>query len=114
MKTSIKLFIFEPYEWSYCGGAIGIVAKDIKQAVDIIIEEDIKDAERKFKEEKVFDRTSDTTVDDCRTYRRKYFGRTTKNFKKDGWDQWLLSHELTIIEDGRPNPRILFNDWNYA
>jgi hypothetical protein len=92
MKTTIKLFIFEPYDWAYCGGAVGIVAENFEQAVELAIEE--------F--------TDDEGVCDDK------FQKTTEGFEKDHWSQWLLSDELTIIEDGPPNPRVLFCNWNYS
>jgi hypothetical protein len=30
----MKLFIFEPYGWTYCNGAIGVIAKDFDQFLE--------------------------------------------------------------------------------
>ena len=91
--TTIKLFIFEPYSWAYCGGAVGIVAENFEQAVELAIEE--------------YTDPEDGTCDDK-------FQRTTEGFQEDSWSQWLLSDELTIVEEGKPNPRVLFCNWNFA
>jgi hypothetical protein len=113
MKTTIKLFIFEPYEWPYCGGSIGVIARSFNQAVDVIIKMDKDQAKRKLEIQSGLASVK-RSVDDYRTFSREHFSRTTKGFVEDHCDQWLLTSELTIIEDGRPNPRVLFNNWNYA
>lgn len=92
MKTNMKLFIFEPYVWAYCGGAIGVVAMDFEEAVKLAKESEKND---------------DGGYDGD-------FQKIAEKLKKDHWDQWLLSAELTIMEEGPPNPRVLFNNYNHA
>lgn len=89
----MKLFIFEPYEWAYCGGAIGVIANGFKEAVDIIIKEDEKREE------------------EDRIYSKKHFARTPNKFKNDHYDQWLLTHVLNVSEE---TSRVVFDNWNYS
>lgn len=88
----MKLFIFEPYEWVYCGGAIGAIAETFDKAVNLIIESGREGGHERYKV--------------------KFFQPTAEFFKEDSWDQWLLTCELTIIDDG-PS-RVIFDNWNYA
>ena len=133
-----KLFIFEPYEWSYCGGAIGVIAESFEGAINLIIEEDKKSslveraecrkqfehyekmlknseletnmrANYEYQRDMNYRRMKDPKVG--RTYWPKYFAKTPQKFKKDHYDQWLLTHELEVLEK---NPRILFDNWNYS
>ena len=111
--TQIKLFIFEPHEWSYCGGAIGVIAKNFEQAVKLLVEKDIEKAKKTLQE---FKKTSTLPIDEqeFRIYRTNFFQRNPANFENILYNRWLLTHEITILEDGLPNPRILFDNWNEA
>ena len=109
----MKLYIFEPHEWSYCGGAIGIIAETFDEAVKIVITDDkiqAKQTAQKCKTSSLY--TKNLSVDDHRTYRSKYFQRNSDGFKKDHSDQWLLTHKIQVTDDEQP--RILFDNWNYA
>jgi len=88
--TTIKLFVFESYGCMYFGGAVGVVAENFEQAVDLAVKEFTNSngaCEHKFQ-------------------------KNINGYEEDHYSQWLLSHELTIIEDGKPNPRILFDNWH--
>ena len=104
----MNLYIFEPYEWAYCGGAIGVLADSYTKAVDLIVEKDKKHAKDRFETES----WHKLTINDLRSYRHEYFSRTEDKFKKDHYDQWLLTVELPVASNG--SPRVLFNNWNYA
>ncbi len=98
----MKLFIFEPYEWAYCGGVIGIISNTFENAVGFIAEEDRKRvAEAEAKGKKAY-----------RNYKKEYFAKTPNNFKKDHCDQWLLTHTFELSEE--EETRIAFDNWNYA
>lgn len=86
----MNLYIFEPYKWTYCGGAIGVVAEDFEKTVDLIIDNN----------------------QDSDSYRVEYFQRTPENFRDGMWDQWLLTHDILVNPDRRPG--VLFNNWNYS
>ena len=98
----MKLFIFEPYEWSYCGGVIGIISDTFENAVNFIVEKDRKRA--------IEDKTTGKVA--YREYRKKYFAASSNKFKKDNWDQWLLTHTFEVPEE--TETRIAFDNWNYG
>ena len=109
----MRLYIFEPYEWSYCGGAIGIIAETFDKAVEMVIVNDKIQAKREAQEHNTSSlHTEKMPVDNYRTYRSKHFQRDSNVFKKDHWNQWLLTHEIQLADNEQP--RILFNNWNYA
>lgn len=101
----MKLYIFEPYEWSHCGGAIGVIAETFDKAVKMIIVDDKTQAKQEAQNGKL-------SADDYRTYRSKYFQRNLNVFKKSHYDQWLLTHKIQLTTSEQP--RILFDNWNYA
>ena len=88
----MNLYIFEPYEWAYCGGAIGVIAETFKEAVKIVVESDNE------------------------LYEYKYFRTSAKTFEKDGDNQWLLTNRIPLSKglDKYVEPQVLFNNWNYA
>ena len=110
----MKLFIFEPYEWAYCGGAIGVVAETYEDAVEFIIE---NDKQRCLKAKKRIEEKYKNTEKRWRpivrrVYRREYFGKSPEKFKKDQWDQWLLTQTVKVAEE--EESRIVFDNWNNA
>jgi hypothetical protein len=94
----MKLFIFEPYNWDYCGGAIGVISDSFENAVDLIIE-----TNRKLTAES--DRIG-------YEYEKEFFSETPKNFKEDHWDQWLLTEAIKVPDEEKP--RVVFDNWNYG
>lgn len=101
----MKLFIFEPYEWGYCGGAIGVISDTFENAVKFILLEDQKQAGEQAKEG-LYDMSSYVN------YKKKNFAKNTDTFKKDHWDQWLLTNTLDVPEE--TEERVVFDNWNYA
>jgi len=102
----MNLYIFEPYEWEYCGGAIGIIARTFDEAAETIVEYDRPQAEQMAKE-------LGFSVDSCRQYKSEYFRTNIETFVKDGDNQWLLSHTIPL-PDTYIIPRVMFNNWNFA
>lgn len=102
----MNLYIFEPYEWDYCGGAIGVIADTFNGAIEAIIEYDRPRAERMAKE-------YDLPVDSCRQYKPEYFQRSTETFEENSDNQWLLNHTIHLPAT-YIIPRVMFNNWNYA
>lgn len=99
----MKLFIFEPYSWSYCGGVIGIIAEDFKSAVNLIVtkaEEEAKERNKILPQAKAKPH-----------YKHKYFAETADNFRKDHGNQWLLTESFDVPD---AEARIVFDNWNYA
>lgn len=89
-KKKRFLFVFEPYEWCYCGGAIGVIAETYDEAVELIVKSSSK----------------------YEKYERKFFSKSEECFKKDHYDQWLLTD--TIEVNSSEQSRIVFNNWNYS
>lgn len=102
----MNLYIFEPYGWAYCGGAIGIVAETFDKAIEMIVEADKIQAKSK---KEIY---NNLTIDDCRSYKPEYFQRDKKVFKEDTSDQWLLTHKIPTSPGNLPE--ILFDNWNFA
>jgi len=110
----MKLFIFEPYEWSYCGGAIGVIAPDFESAVDQIMKEDIEQAEEMAAKDSISHRqTKEQKIERFRNYKPEYFQRSPEKFKEDHYDQWLLTHEEEMSSQ-YDIPEVLFDNWNYS
>ena len=110
----MKLFIFEPYSWAYCGGVIGIIDETYEDAVNLIVE---KDRQRYLEAKKQIEEKYKSTDKRwrpiaSRTYRKKHFAKSPDEFKKDHWDQWLLTQTLEVPEEKKA--RVAFNNWNYA
>ena len=112
----MKLFIFEPYNWAYCGGAIGIIANTFEDAVDLIVREDRKRAIKEAKKNE-WNRpkhmSPEEHVDMYKSYKsKKYFAKTTDNFKKDNYDQWLLTQIIEVKKEEKA--RVVSDNWNEA
>lgn len=86
------IYIFEPCNWAYCGGAIAVIANTFDQAVRLA-------------------REACTDADDEEQY-DGVFSRDRKDMKEDCCDQWLLTGEFRILND--KNPRVVVNNWNYG
>ena len=111
----MKLFIFEPHEWAYCGGAIGVVANTFEEAVNFIVEDD---RQRYLKEKKRIEEKWKNTDKRwrpiaSRTYRKKHFAKSPSEFKEGiKWDQWLLTNTFNVPEE--TEAKVAFDNWNYA
>ena len=86
------MYIFEPYNWGFCGGAIVVIANTFDQAVHLA-KEDCTDAD----DEEQYDGV---------------FLRDREDMKEDYWDQWLLTGEFKVLDD--KDPRVIVNNWNYS
>jgi len=86
------LFVFEPYLWAYCGGAIGVIARTPTEAKETVI----------------------TKSGDGDYYKRKnfYLKKSHKRFKSNQSGKWLLKR--TIEVKSSEQTRIVFDNWNYA
>jgi len=91
-KNKKFLFIFEPYEWDYCGGVIGVIAGIYVDAINLIIDIKSDDGVKRFKPE--------------------MFSKDKKCFKDSHYDQWLLTNTIEVNDSEQS--RIVFNNWNYA
>ena len=99
----MKLFIFEPYKWNHCGGAIGVIARTFQEAVNAVIATD------KFEVWRDMRLGSGLAM---RSYRRHQFATDPSYFEKPRYHQWLLTHE--VIVNGHDRIQVLFDNWNYA
>lgn len=85
----MKLFVFEPYEWAYCGGAIVVIAKDYEEAINLIIS---------------FNPSDELLYE--------YFSKNRNNFKKGHYDQWILTNTIDMSDSF--DSKIIVYNWNYA
>lgn len=86
------MYIFEPCNWAYCGGAIVVIADIFGQAVRLA-----KEACTDKDDEKIYDGV---------------FSRDREDMEEDYWDQWLLTGEFKVLDD--KSPRVVVNNWNYS
>jgi hypothetical protein len=103
----MKLFIFEPYRWEYCGGAIGIVASTFSEAVNHIV------AKAKWEAwitNKCIPHSSANPIEPY--YKHSYFGLTSSDFGDRLWDNWILTNVFGLKFEC--NPFVAFDNWNYA
>jgi len=110
----MKLFIFEPYKWAYCGGAIGVIHHTFEDAVDLILKEDAERAKKEYKRNEDCGLTSNLNEEDLRYYKKEYFKQNKEEFVKDGVNQWLLTNEVELSGQYDPEPEVLFDNWNYV
>ena len=89
-----NMFIFEPYNWSYCGGAIIVVADTFEKAV-ILAKESCENGDYEDDEEY-----------------EGIFSQEKDDFEKDSWDQWLLTEKFVVID--HREARVVVNNWNYS
>ena len=94
------LFIFEPYEWFYYGGAIGVIAETFDSAVDVILEGAVL-------------RSKGGGYNSYKTYSREQFFASKNSASVDikFKHKWVVTHKLITIRSGPA--MILFDNWNY-
>lgn len=96
-RGSMKIFIFEPYKWDYCGGGIVIIAFSFKEAVELIVKETY-DPNNSYTEQQ---------------FKKEYFAKDKAEFEDVDreWDTWVLTHEIETTE---VKQRIVMINYNYA
>ena len=87
-----NLYVFEPCEWEYCGGAILVIAKTFEQAIKLAAKSEVMEGS-------------------------EFFGLFSKNEQElkernGSCNQWLLTHKFQISDTGEP--RVLVNNYNFA
>ncbi len=110
----MKLFIFEPYKWSYCGGAIGVLAKSFEDAVTRILVAD-KERAKKLANKEAWQRglmPMEEFINRRRTYKRDHFSKDKRTFKNNCSGQWLLTNTMGVNLE--PISRIVFANWKYS
>lgn len=110
----MKLYIFQPYNWDYCGGVIAVIANSFSEAVDLIIKKDVDETiAMAEKEGDLVTKSIEEVLETRRRYKRKYFARAPEDFEeKRKWDNWLLTNELNVPDENVA--RIVVDDWNYG
>lgn len=89
------LFVFEPYEWFYYGGAIGVIAETFDSAVSEILASTVLASKgNRYK-----------------AYSREQFFISKNSITGDIKHKWFVSHKLITIRTGPV--MILFDNWNY-
>ena len=94
------LFIFEPYEWFYPGGAIGVIAETFDGAVDTILAGAVL-------------RSKSGGYNSYKAYSRKQFFTSKNNasVNTEFKHKWVTTHKLITVRSGPA--MILFDNWNY-
>lgn len=83
----MNLYTFQPYKWAYCGGCKAVIANTFEEAVNLLLKKD-----------------NDLEIE--------YFQKERKNFKKDAYDQWLLTNTIKVLDNEKS--RVIVDDYNYA
>ncbi len=96
-RGSMKIFIFEPYKWEYCGGGIVVIASSYEEAVELIGKE-------------TYDPNTSYVDQD---FKKEYFAKDESEFKDIDrrWNTWVLTHEIETTE---VKQRIAMINYNYA
>ena len=94
------LFIFEPYEWFYPGGAIGVIAETFDGAVDTILAGAVL-------------RSKSGGYNSYKAYSRKQFFTSKNNasVNTEFKHKWVVTHKLMDMKSGPA--MILFDNCNY-
>ena len=89
----MKIFIFEPYNWDYCGGALVVIADSYEGAIELLMQ--IKNP---YNNEPEFGEHT-------------FYKTEVKDLKERSY-QWILSVEFEL--KGEHKPKVIINNWNYA
>ena len=105
------LFVFEPYNWSYCGGAIGVIADSFERAIDLISAEAREQAEVRAKRQiyrlEEDNITMEELIESCMEYRRGHFARGKEDLEGDSW---VLTNEFDVPAE--TTARIAFSNYH--
>jgi len=89
------LFVFEPHEWFYLGGAVGVMAETFDDAVSAMLNSTVLSSKgNKYK-----------------AYHREQFFISKNSIAGDIKHKWVMIHRL--ITNGSGPAMILFDNWNY-
>jgi len=87
----MNIYIFVPYNWAYCDGAIAVVAHSPEEAISTIR----KNSERKDYDNHVFYlEKPQPSEDDC-------------------YNKWFLAFEAPLVNI-YTHPMVVVDDWNYS
>ncbi len=89
-----NLFVFEPFNWPRCAGAIVVIADKFKEAVILARDSCTTDIDRKNGDE--YDGV---------------FSQETSGLEHERRGQWLLTKKLQVIDNKKP--RVISDNWNY-
>lgn len=106
----MKLFVFVPYEWSYCGGALGVVAGNYDEAISILRDYCEPNSlygvtcASGYIEKNKFDYP----------YAKALFIRQEEKdqAEHDESGQWILEYSVEV--DDSNSARIVFDNWNFS
>jgi hypothetical protein len=88
----LKIFVFSPYDWHYCGGALVVVAEDYDAAIALL---------RASNEYDVWD----ACFASCKAEAKSYG-------EASGWKgSWLLGYSAPVEDT---TARVVLVDYNYA
>ena len=90
-----NMFIFEPYNWPRCVGAIVVIADKFKEAAILARENCTTDYDRKNGEE----------------YDGVFSGETS-GLEDEKSGQWILTKKFEVIDNRKP--RVVVNNWDYS
>lgn len=101
MAAQMKIWLFEPYKWEYCGGAIAAIASSIEEARNLIT----------AREKEEYDKYNHTAE-----FVPPRLAATLEEAKPHGEDgdyadSWLLTYSAVVADT---EPRVLFVNYNYA
>ncbi len=86
----MRVFIFEPCNWEYCGGALGVIANDFDEAVKLL---------RKEGKERSNNHMGN-------------FSESREDYPDENSGQWLLTNTFDISDSEKP--RVFLFNFNYA
>ncbi len=101
----MKIWIFEPYSWDYCGGALVIVAESVAQCQELM--NAAAEAENAASIKQSPPPKGTTRKPDYQTLHEHEPSKKTRII----CNHWLLTHTLETTET---EARILVENWNYS
>jgi len=106
----MKIFIFTPFQWSYCGGAIGAVAENYDEAVSIL--RAYKEKDPLYGVECPSGYISEHEY--IYPYGKALFIKPGEEDKAevDETNQWILTYSAEVNDSH--GPRIVLDNWNFA
>ena len=89
------LFIFTPYNWDYCGGALAVIASTYDEAVDLLLE-------------------IPGYRENGRLFLREHFSEKPESFPHEASNQWLLTSVLSLDSEYHDESKVVLVNFNYS
>ena len=105
----MKLFVFEPFKWDYCGGAIVAIAANVQEVAELVWQRQKEDHERSYPGGRLIGRDDlDYSWEARKENNKERFLELEPSLTGNCWK---VTQELIIESSG---PELLCYNYNYA